>query len=234
MSILNKNILLVSIVSSLLGQDSTKMIIGKQIGPILNDLPVLDSLIIVNKDSSSMDLKQSTPIAKAPSYPINASGTFFRGLEISSQGTGILNGGLRFQIAGKLNDEIRVSGIVTDETLPIQPDGTTASLDELDKIFLKVSHPSGELLAGDITITNNSGKYNRGNKNIVGITNNINKDNVTVSTTFGQSKGKYNRLEIKGRDGHQGPYFLTSNDGMRNVIISAGSESVWLLSLIHI
>lgn len=228
MSILNKNILLVSIVSSLLGQDSTKMIIGKQIGPILNDLPVLDSLIIVNKDSSSMALKQSTPIAKAPSYPINASGTFFRGLEISSQGTGMLNGGLRFQIAGKLNDQIRVSGIVTDETLPIQPDGTTASLDELDKIFLKVSHPSGELLAGDITITNKSGKYNRGNKNIVGITNNINKDNVTVSTTFGQSKGKYNRLEIKGRDGHQGPYFLTSNDGMRNVIISAGSESVWL------
>ena len=32
----------------------------------------------------------------------------------------------------------------------------------------------------------------------------------------------------QGKDGHQGPYFLTSKDGLRNVIISAGSESVWL------
>ena len=36
---------------------------------------------------------------------------------------------------------------------------------------------------------------------------------------------------MKGRDGHQGPYFLTSKDGMRNVIISAGSELVWLNGL---
>ena len=86
----------------------------------------------------------------------------------------------------------------------------------------------GELLAGDVTITNTKGRYNSIRKNILGIRNNIIKDNIAMTTIFGESKGKYHRLEIKGRDGHQGPYFLTSNDGMRNVIISAGSESVWL------
>ena len=229
MSIVNKTYLVVSIVSVLLGQDSTKIIIGEKIGPIVKDLPHLDSLIVANNDSIEIILnKQPIIPSKSSSYPINASGTFFRGLEVSSQGTGMLNGGLRFQIAGKLNKKTQVSGIVTDETLPIQPDGTTASLDELDKIYLKVSHPKGELHAGDVTITNTNGRYNSGRKNIVGIRNNIIRDNVAVTTTFGQSKGKYNRLEIKGKDGHQGPYFLTSRDGMRNVIISAGSESVWL------
>ncbi len=229
MSIVNKTYLVVSIVSVLLGQDTTKIIIGKKIGPIVNDLPHLDSLIVVDNDSIKIGLnKQPTILSKSSSYPINASGTFYRGLQVSSQGTGILNGGLRFQIAGKLNKNTQVSGIVTDETLPIQPDGTTASLDELDKIYLKVSHPKGELLAGDVTITNTNGRYNSGRKNIIGIRNNIMRDNVAVTTTFGQSKGKYHRLEIKGKDGHQGPYFLTSKDGMRNVIISAGSESVWL------
>ena len=229
MSIVNKTYLVVSIVSVLLGQDSTKIIIGEKIGPIVKDLPDLDSLIVANNDSIEISLnKQPTIPSKSSSYPINASGTFFRGLEVSSQGAGMLNGGLRFQIAGKLNKKTQVSGIVTDETLPIQPDGTTASLDELDKIYLKVSHPKGELHAGDVTITNTNGRYNSGRKNIVGIRNNIIRDNVAVTTTFGQSKGKYNRLEIKGKDGHQGPYFLTSKDGMRNVIISAGSESVWL------
>ena len=204
------------------------MINGKKIGPIFNDLPHLDSLIIVKKDSIKVRSNKKTVPLGRTSYPINASGTFFRGLEISSQGSGMLNGGLRFQIAGKLNERTQVSGIVTDETLPIQPDGTTASLDELDKIYLKVSHPMGELLAGDVTITNTKGRYNSIRKNILGIRNNIIKDNIAMTTIFGESKGKYHRLEIKGRDGHQGPYFLTSNDGMRNVVISAGSESVWL------
>ena len=43
MSILNKTYLVVSIVSVLLGQDSTKIIIGKKIGPLVKDLPDLDN-----------------------------------------------------------------------------------------------------------------------------------------------------------------------------------------------
>ena len=161
------------ILSVLLGQDSTSSGSQKKIGPIIDDLPVLDSLIVVEKDSIRNDIIKKYNLPYTSHYPINASGTFFRGLEFSSQGAGMLNGGLRFQIAGKLNDKATVSGIVTDESIPIQPDGTTASLEELDKIFLKVSHPTGELIAGDITISNKNGKYNSGNRNIVGITNNL-------------------------------------------------------------
>ena len=94
----------------------------------------------------------------------------------------MLNGGLRFQIAGKLNEKTSIAGIVTDESIPIQPDGTTASLEELDKIYLKVSHPSVELVAGDITISNNNGRYNTGNRNIVGITNNLNRSSYDIKT----------------------------------------------------
>ena len=219
------------ILSVLLGQDSTSSGSQKKIGPIIDDLPVLDSLIVVEKDSIRNDIIKKYNLPYTSHYPINASVTFFRGLEFSSQGAGMLNGGLRFQVAGKLNDKATVSGIVTDESIPIQPDGTTASLEELDKIFLKVSHPTGELIAGDITISNKNGKYNSGNRNIVGITNNLNRSNIDLKTTYGQSKGKYNRIEIKGRDGHQGPYFLASKDGIRNVIISAGSEVVLLNGL---
>ena len=61
------------------------------------------------------------------------------------------------------------------------------------KIFLKVSHPTGELIAGDITISNKNGKYNSGNRNIVGITNNLNRSNIfgvpvnTLSPTLPQA-----------------------------------------------
>ena len=60
MSTFNKTYLLVSIVTVLLGQDSTKMINGKKIGPIFNDLPHLDSLIIVKKDSIKVRSNKTT------------------------------------------------------------------------------------------------------------------------------------------------------------------------------
>ena len=209
------------------GQDTTSFELPIQIGPIVDDLPLLDTLLATVEDTI---LRKEKKIAVPPvkSYPLNASGTFFRGVEMSSQGTGGLSGGLRFQLAGKLSENIRVSGTVTDESIPIQPDGTTATLEELDKVYLNVSHPLGELTAGDITVINKSGKYNNNSRNIIGINNNINQNGIELGVIFGQSKGKYHRLEIKGQDGNQGPYFLSSKTGQRNVIISAGSEKVWL------
>ena len=233
---LNKYFVFFGVTAILCSQDSTQIDLPQKIGPIINHLPHLDSLIAVQKDTLNQSTMSAEALAQAGkhpltqpiSYPINASGTFFRGIEMSSQGTGGLSGGLRFQLAGKLSENIRVSGTVTDESIPIQPDGTTAALDELDKVYLNVSHPSGELTAGDIMVINKSGKYNNNKRNIVGIKNNINHNDVTVRTIIGQSKGKYHSLELKGEDGRQGPYFLTSKEGLRSVIISAGSESVWL------
>ncbi|MDP7330626.1 MAG: hypothetical protein QGI44_04945 [Candidatus Marinimicrobia bacterium] len=219
----------VLLTGTLISQDSTQTTLPNQIGPIFDDLPILDSIIVVVKDSIIQPKPNNIhSMAPATLYPINASGTFFRGLEMSSQGMGGLNGGLRFQLAGKLSENIRVSGTITDESFLIQPEGNTAALDELDKVYLNVSYPAGELTAGDITARNKSGKYNNNRRNIVGIKNNINRNNIKIRTIIGQSKGKYNRVELKGSDGKQGPYFLPSKDGQRNVIISAGSETVWL------
>ena len=86
-------------------QDTTKKVFLNQIGPIINDLPMLDSLLILSNDSTKFKDKISVEeSSKIKTYPMNASGTFFRGLEMSSQGTGSLNGGLRIQIAGKLSE----------------------------------------------------------------------------------------------------------------------------------
>lgn len=212
------------------GQDEDSLQV-KKIGPISGDLPLLDSLVTFTdtlkiKKRNKAVQKIKTP--KPKQYPINASGSFFRSVSMSSQGSGGLGGGLRFQLSGKLTDNINVSGTVTDETIPIQPDGTTAALEELDKVYINVSHPSANMTAGDISLDKNIGRYNNNSKKLIGIKNNINFDNTNYEAVIGQSKGRYNRMEIKGLDGQQGPYFLTSRSGERNIIIAAGSETVWL------
>ena len=120
-----------------------------KVGPLINQLPSLDSLEAVSNDSTKY-LSIPSKENDSNQYPLNASGSFFRGLELGGNGNNTLNGGLRMQKAGKISDETFISGVVTYETLPIQPDGSTADLDELDKVFIQIDNPKFSIVAGDI------------------------------------------------------------------------------------
>ena len=159
---------------------------------------------------------------------MNASGSFFRGLELGGNGNNTLNGGLRMQIAGKISNETFISGVVTDETLPIQPDGSTADLDELDKVFIQIDNPKFSIVAGDIETHEEHVSINTFERKLIGLDNKIEFNDRVIRSVIGQSKGTYQRLEIKGQDGNQGPYYLTTVDGLSNTVVSSGSEKVWL------
>src|SRR5262249_1846612 len=42
------------------------------------------------------------------------------------------------------------------------------------------------------------------------------------------ARGKYRRLEFMGTEGSQGPYALTDDAGAAEIVVLAGSETVWL------
>ena len=198
-----------------------------KIGPILKNLPMLDSLQSIKADFKK-DTVDIHKIGDFDQYPLNASGSFFRGINFGGNGNNALNGGLKMQIAGKISDETYISGVVTDESLPIQPDGSTADLDELDKVFIQIDNPNFSITAGDIETQETNISINKFQRNLIGLHNEIQYDNKIIRSVVGQSKGTYHRLEIKGQDGNQGPYYLTTLDGITNVVISSGSEKIWL------
>ena len=59
-----------------LGQIASDSSAVRKIGPIINDLPVLDSLIAADDSTAKKKVshKQTTPLPET--YPINASGSF--------------------------------------------------------------------------------------------------------------------------------------------------------------
>ena len=204
--------------------DTTSLI---KIGPLIDELPMLDSLRSIKIDTSriiAIDLTKSN----TDQYPLNASGSFFRGINFGGSGNSAINGGLKMQIAGKISDQTHISGVITDESLPIQPDGSTADLDELDKVYIQIDNPSFSMIAGDIVTEEKKISINEYQRNLIGLHNKIDYNDRIISSVIGQSKGTYNRLEIKGQDGNQGPYYLTTSDGKRNIVIASGSEKVWL------
>ena len=210
-----------------ISQDSTNYK-KEEVGPIFYDLPLLDSLI---NDTIGYDLIKpiiEKDLQESTENNLYTSGTFFRSLDISTIGNESFSGGLRFQMSGKLSEELEVSGVISDQKLPFQPDGNTASLDEIDQIFIKATHSNGDLTAGDISVSSKKGRFNTFKRNLSGIKTRIKINAMDYDIAYGKNKGSFRRLSFKGEDGNQGPYFLTNENGKRNIIVSAGSEEVWL------
>jgi hypothetical protein len=80
---------------------------------------------------------------------IQKSGTIIRGFQFGTNKDLTLQSGLRLQLSGKLSDDIEIVAALTDESSPIQPEGNTESLEELDKVFIQIRHKNASGVFGD-------------------------------------------------------------------------------------
>jgi len=156
-------------------------------------------------------------------HQVYSSGSVYRQLSLNQQGGSEFTGGLQLQLNGQLSEDVYVSGILTDQDLPIQPEGVTQRLEELDKVMISISHPSVKVDAGDILY-----KDRNINRKLIGLKNSFNYGSWKGTTVFAGSKGQFHLIEMKGRDGDQGPYQLTGKQGQKDIVILAGTEKVWL------
>ena len=181
--------------------------------PILTNATKTPSNLIHTKDGSHLNSDSD----------VFTSGSIYRQLTVNPLGGNEFTGGLQLQLNGQLTDNMMVSGILSDQDLPIQPEGVTQRLDEIDKVMVSVSHPIGRMDVGDIVYKN----HNISRK-LIGLKNNFKGSDWKASSVLGGSKGQFHFIEIKGRDGDQGPYQLTGKLGKKDIVVLAGTEKVWL------
>ena len=72
---------------------------------------------------------------------LQKSGSIVRGFSVGSNQDLSLSSGFRMQLAGKLAQDVDVTAALTDENSPIQPEGTTQTLREVDKVYVEIKHP---------------------------------------------------------------------------------------------
>ncbi len=63
-------------------------------------------------------------------------GSFARGFSIGNRQNLSLNSSLNMQMAGEIGNGIRLKAAISDDNIPIQPEGTTQRLNEFDKVVV--------------------------------------------------------------------------------------------------
>jgi hypothetical protein len=157
------------------------------------------------------------------------SGSVVRGFTIGSNRDLSLQSGFRLQFSGKITDDVEVLGALTDEQTPIQPEGNTQTLREVDNIFIEFRSPHVGSTVGKFTASNSTSEFTSFSRKLQGVKA-IGRYGSSGSTEViaAVSPGKFRTQQMQGIERNQGPYRLTGPNGERTIIVIAGTEKVFI------
>jgi len=164
-----------------------------------------------------------------------STGAYTRGLSFGNNQNLAFNSNLNLQLNGRLGNDIEITAALSDNSVPLQPDGTTRQLQEFDRIFIQLKRKNHALIAGDFDLTRPNGYFSNYFKRVQGgmllsefSNSTLKTQNSKLRAAASVSRGKFNRQIIAGQEGNQGPYRLQGAEGERFIIVLAGTEKVFV------
>ena len=164
---------------------------------------------------------------------VDYAGSFGRALSMGNNQDVVLNSQFNLQLDGDLGDSIRVTGAITDNNIPFQPEGNTQQLQEFDRLFIQLRRKRLTITAGDYDIKRPAGYFLNFYKRVQGAlvatsfqTRGGGRNDIRAGISY--AKGKFVRNVLTPIEGNQGPYKLTGPNGETFFVVLAGTERVYI------
>ncbi|MBN2202282.1 hypothetical protein JW777_10035, partial [bacterium] len=159
---------------------------------------------------------------------LQKSGSIFRGVSLGTDQGMRLQSGLRLQVSGRIAPDVEVVASLTDQNTPIQPEGNTQTLQEIDKVFVEIRAPHFRATLGDFQFQAPASSLAAYSRKLQGATGTAEGSLGSVTVFAAASRGEFTTNHFNGTEGNQGPYQLTGEGGTLEIIVLAGTETVWM------
>ncbi|MBX7182689.1 MAG: hypothetical protein K1X82_11280 [Bacteroidia bacterium] len=174
---------------------------------------------------------------------LNKNGSISRGITVGNTQDVVVNSSLNLQLSGKISENIELLAAITDNNVPVQPDGNTQQLQDFDQVYIQLFEGTKwKVIAGDFQLQKPNTYFMSFYKRAQGLSVSSVLDlrkpekkkegnpplQLMLTGSGAISRGKFKRQLIQGIEGNQGPYQLTGNDGEIYIIVLAGTERVFI------
>lgn len=165
---------------------------------------------------------------------LSKSGSLSRAITVGNNQNLAVNSNFNLQLSGKLTEGIYVIGSITDNNIPIQPDGNTQQLQDFDQVFIQLYNDRDwKLIAGDFMTQNQSSYFMRYQKKAKGVSFEkqfylADSNTLTTKTDLAISRGKFATNRVQGIEGNQGPYKLVGAENEQTIVVLSGTEQVFI------
>ena len=167
--------------------------------------------------------EQRSPESALP--PVQVTGTQTFGVSVGSKRSLSQERALRISVDGKVSENVSVTALLSDQDLPIQPEGTTENIQDIDQKLIRITSPNVTGSLGDFegSLGNTDIFFNRSLEGVqvLGDLNWGKFHLIPSAIPKGQSASK----TIRGEEGRS--EYRIDVEG-EFVIVKAGTEIVWL------
>lgn len=215
----------VQVTFRVLPMDLSKKYQSKDTSMVFNQKQENYDRYLISSAEGNLDIFGSSNLRK--------NGSISRGVTFGNNQDLAVNSTLNLELAGDIAPNLKILASVSDNKLPIQPDGNTNKLQEFDQVFIQVYNDQFKVIAGDFWINKPQGYFMNYKKRAQGLYGEYSwktgeKSGWAVQGSGALSKGKFARQTIPGVEGNQGPYRLRGNENEPFIIVLSGTERVFI------